>query len=119
MTTAKAADTVLRQVDSLLASESQWTKQAMAKDANGEKVSIINLNATCWCLVGAVNKIFSTLPFDEQTNMVAARIQDALEYGIEKIDGRPQSPIWFNDHPQTTFAEIKAVLAGAMEYTKQ
>jgi hypothetical protein len=88
-------------VSELLRDPSRWIKHAMARDALGELVPTCDTKACQWCLIGAVSRC----------DVKSKPIRDA----IEKLfpDRFRDSILFFNDHPDTTFADVQAVLKEA------
>lgn len=94
----------LDRLDSLFSDESKWTQQAYARDAAGRSVDEGAESATCWCLSGALYRIF---PFGKGRLELRVAVRDALMIG--GIDGI----IPWNDRPSRTFSDVKKLIADA------
>lgn len=46
----------------LLSDPKRWTQGAMARDSDGMKRATYEKEATCFCLVGAIQKCYGTVP---------------------------------------------------------
>lgn len=87
----------------LLSDESKWTKFYFAKLPNGNGVHWSNRMAKCFCLAGALSRCGKS----DAVNL--NRVYTVLQ----KLYPQHASLVDFNDHPATTFADIKAVLREA------
>lgn len=83
----------------LLSDPSKWTKKAIARDANNNKVGSGDPTAVCFCLIGAVFKLHP-FSFDDRQNL------------YEKIETKvPRGDIvGWNDAPERTHEEVLALL---------
>jgi len=77
----------------------RWTKGAVALTKRGRTCSTSCRWATKFCLIGAVRKCYHEL---EERRNVLSRIAAALN-NTNGIAG-------FNDHPSTTFEQVKALV---------
>ena len=48
---------VVKGMRALLSDEEKWIKSDYAQDNAGKQVSSTNVDATCWCLQGAMNRV--------------------------------------------------------------
>ncbi len=48
----------------LITPEGAWVQTTLARDANGQRVSPLSDEATCWCATGAVIRVLGTTDFD-------------------------------------------------------
>ena len=81
----------------LLADPKHWTKDAIAKDQNGNRVSSLSNDAVSFCLLGA-----------------CFRCNCEIEYLISIIRARGFSSLAaFNDDSRTTYEDILSVLEEA------
>lgn len=76
----------------LLDSPDKWTKDCTARDIKGDCVTPTDINATCWCLLGAVHKVYG----DAYAKRVENLIWNYLDGAISE----------FNDDPTTTYEDI-------------
>ncbi len=81
----------------LLSDESKWTKGVTARDKDGNICNSKDPNAVCWCLFGAVWK---------------ADNADSADKAIRRVipDEFGGSIVMWNDAPERTFADIKALI---------
>jgi hypothetical protein len=80
-------------------SEDNWCKNKFAKNAEGSEVLPTDSSACCWCLLGAIHKVYSP------TNRIS------FKELCEKLKLPPPSTVSsFNDSPTTTFADVKEFL---------
>lgn len=88
----------LNRVDALLSDESKWTKDVVARDAYGQSVEAEHPDATCWCFYGALLKV---------------GLDCTLAHSVWHYCGPSEFVTigrW-NDSPQTTFADVKKLIA--------
>jgi hypothetical protein len=52
-----SAAQILGEVQALLSNRDKWTSGFYARDAKGDRVSALDVRATCWCLTGAFDKV--------------------------------------------------------------
>jgi hypothetical protein len=63
------AKEVLVAAKNLLSDPNKWTKGEMARTINNVDVPFYAKNATCWCTLGAINKVL--FDANEETNKLA------------------------------------------------
>jgi len=63
----------------LLTDESKWTKRFYAVDSNGEPLPPRSENAVSWCILGAINKCYTTEEF------VDLYLKMALHLGVASL----------------------------------
>lgn len=85
-------------VRELFTDESKWTQGHAARNEKGERVWYKSPEACCWCLVGAINKCY-----------VPAIRPEIFEKISDYINSRAGISVW-NDAPERTFAEVKALV---------
>jgi hypothetical protein len=85
----------------LLSDESKWTKKEIARDKSGNCVHPKSSDAVCFCILGAYYKCESV-----GIGRVSAAVRDLFP---ERDQGIP----YFNDHPETTFEDVRKVLLAA------
>lgn len=95
---------------SILSSEDKWTKGALAKDTEGKSKSVFDPDATCFCLSGAIQLVYHTLPYGPQKEKPRDFILQAIYEHT-----RFQTIIGFNDTSSTTFQDIQWLLDKAAE----
>jgi hypothetical protein len=94
----------LRAVRERLTPPEAWIKNAYARDAKRNEVSIDSTKAVCWCLMAAI--ILDDVPNKEY---------EALSKEISKRNGRAATIPTFNDDPNITHADILEVLDQAIK----
>ena len=80
-------------VKELLTDETKWTKRVFARTAGGFRVSPTNKDATCWCLLGAIERCYP----GSQYCAIRDKVIGFLQYPIS---------LW-NDSPNRTFKDVK------------
>lgn len=98
-------ETTLAQLNALIALFSPgphtWTQGVFARDAFNERIDEGSELATCWCMIGGINK---TIPSPHQQYPVRNAIQQHLpEYAGHNL-------VNFNDNAQTTYEAFMLVL---------
>lgn len=96
----------LRAVWALIDTPEKWTKGAYARDANGQSVPSISGFAVCFCIIGA-NDRYGQNGFNID-NAVREKIPPAFQYLSD-----------YNDHPDTTHADMKALFDRAIAEAEQ
>jgi hypothetical protein len=113
VTTMKPKD-VLIATKALLHSPAQWTQEAFARNKNGEVISANSPDATCWCLLGAMDKVLR----DNNARPAVAEAERIVRNVIRERTGN----YWidgFNDSEFTTHADVLALLDKAIERAGQ
>jgi hypothetical protein len=97
-----------KKVKTLLADPKRWCKGYYAVDSNGKISTPLNPEAVCWCLSGAVKKIYTSL---DSLNAIHRKLRDSVEklYPL-RFAG---NIIAFNDAQETTYKDIMKVLKDA------
>ena len=93
----------------LIDTPEKWTKKCYARTALGAPTSYEDTQATCFCILGALNRVTAGKPLPGEV----AEIKRHLPYCFEFI-----TLDQFNDCPTTTHADILALLDRAIEGTK-
>lgn len=105
----------LLEIKEFLSSPNKWTQGRLAKGASGEPRGVHSEFATCWCLVGAGEKVI--------VGTERERAYDSLSRLLElpNVGGAPGScsnelrkVAIFNDDQYTDFALIHSVLDAAI-----
>lgn len=82
----------------IFTSKDKWTKGFYARDKYGQKCFEGSTDATCYCILGAIKKVYYGLPVE---------VDNKLETALKKL--HPNSSgnyVHFNDDPKTTFEDI-------------
>lgn len=100
-----------QKVKTLLADPKRWIKGSYARDDKSRSVLVHSPRAICWCLSGAVCKIYRN-PNDR------AMVRNIIETSILKLVKLnklhvPVSIVGFNDFPLTTHKDVMKVLKDA------
>lgn len=121
------ANAIIRRVDQILSQPGAWTKGEFARDEEGIDCGPNDDEATCWCILGALDHAYETDLFFYQENpelfpevVKASRaiLAAARELFPERLEGTKdeEMPIpVFNDHHDTTLDDVKKVLHRALE----
>lgn len=100
------ASKVLEKARNLIYHQSRWTKNTMARDANGGDVDDTSPRATCWCSLGAVNRAAYELT-DSYSWMArdieASAAKEALRYTLHALHGDDRIAVFNDTH---THAEV-------------
>lgn len=91
----------------LLADPTSWTKHHPARDAKGQSTDARDPDAVCWCMAGAIFRTIGQTVQPLLEDVVARRFPDRITHDV--YDGY----VAFNDHPDTTHAEVLSVLKEA------
>ena len=104
---------VLKATRALIDTPEKWTKGAYARDARGRVVGWLDPGASCFCVQGAFHKALGHLG-DSSFEVWHERVSDAFPAHFNSVQE-------YNDHPDTTHADIMAVFdrAIAAEEAKQ
>lgn len=94
---------VLRAARDVIAAPEHWTKGAVARSCQGHRVHVHGLSAFCFCTVGAIRRTmgsnYSPHPF--------SALSQCLPGGFKSLPD-------FNDHPDTTHADVLALFDKAI-----
>ena len=107
----------LEELDALFSDESKWTKRTSARNKFGTPISTYLPYASSFSLYGAMFKQKLDAGSAE-VHCVAMVVRGLFYTRIEKLGHYGDIIVQFNDHPDTTFADIKAVIAKAIEMEK-
>lgn len=88
-------------IKELLCDESRWTKGSFAKDSFGKSTNSFAENAVCWCLVGAINKIYRENS-SKIVNKVCIKLIDP--------DSDWLSLAHFNDDPSIAYKDVMKIV---------
>ena len=102
-----AVDAILE----LLDTPDKWTQGLAARDANGDSVYSSAPEAVCWCLEGAICKVF------RETNRPWSKPYFKMKRALTRV--LKDDYISFNDKPTTTYEDIINALKQAKEYLKE
>lgn len=110
----------MSKVRDILKSESDWCKDRFAQDSTGTTVSCHDNKACKRCLLGAIYKVYPIKfgQFDAtgdgseylQTQAIQAEVIDKVMVALNSSGKEWSSIPEFNDHPDTTFEDVKKVL---------
>lgn len=92
----------------LFADPKRWTKSSMGRDLHGQMCASGDPDAVCWCLAGAIFKVYGT--HSSKGDSAFCRVAAVLKQnGI----GRTEILNW-NDRPERTHDEVLKVCEEAM-----
>jgi hypothetical protein len=123
--TRKQLITALQALRDLYDHPNHWTKAAWARNTKGQAVVSWNEQAVCWCLAGGVSSVARRFTADSKTLRSAVNdMVKSLMASIRKL--YPQlgldaddTPAIFNDHPDTTIADIRKVIEHAIRTAQE
>jgi hypothetical protein len=91
-----------------IANPARWTREAYARDEDGQAVDIFDPNATCFCAVGAIRR---QTPTPRVINM-------PIEYAVMAVNevarAKARTIYHHNDHPETSHEDIIQVFDEAI-----
>jgi hypothetical protein len=114
---------ILEKMNTILADESKWTKEAYARKPSGDCVEVFSQDACQWCLSGAMVYV-SHYDWGLMTKvgcflceMINRRPNHWNGWTLHRLDGKESwdSLIHWNDEKNRTFAEVKELLAEAIK----
>jgi hypothetical protein len=94
-------------VKELLSEESKWTTGVLAKNGDGYDCSPTDPDASCFCLLGAIDKCYDG--FDSKKDLAIIKLKRAISRHTNAIIVIPMTISTFNDH-HASFEDIKKVL---------
>ena len=97
-------------VKELLKDENCWTQYKNSRDKYGEGVDPDSNDACCWCLAGAMIKVYGEAM---ATSKEFSRLTDTAQtlFSIRGLSWDDNySFVRFNDNPNTTFEDVKKVV---------
>ncbi len=106
-------------VAELLNDPSKWTQRAYARNEDEQGVSSRAEAAVSWCLLGAMNRCYSTADAAMSYQAAYARVCQALLTRPEVIEQMKASsesmpnPARWNDAPGRTFADVRKLVEQA------
>jgi hypothetical protein len=98
-------------IDDLLSTEDRWTKGSNAFDKYGHSVLADSSTAVCWCLRGAILHVHLKYVHDDPWLDWDGALYNAVARAIGDTSYIERSIVHWNDDPERTFAEVKAMLA--------
>ena len=93
-------------VKELLADESKWTRSVLARNRGGYACSPTDPTATCFCLLGAIDRCYPDLA---KSDLAIIKLQRAIAKHTEATIVVPMTVGTFNDY-HASFEDIKKVL---------
>ena len=100
----------LKAIRALISKPESWIKYRSAQDRHNAPCSALSSDAVCWCLGGAAHAITR---IDGWPGLVYTALESAARSA--GFDGTPS----FNDHPDTTHADVMAFLDGVVSELEQ
>jgi hypothetical protein len=98
----------------LLSSPEAWCQESPAEDALGNKVSADHPQAVKWCALGAIQKLYPPLQWEEAMDRIL-RALSVSEKGIVQLSKSDKACclMEWNDNRSSSFQEIREVLLEA------
>jgi hypothetical protein len=100
----------------LLSDESKWTRYTLSRDAAGTTVDPLDDDAVSFCVMGACCRVY----FFKGKDAAQSKLDEAAnklfpERLAERSRGGPvlRNASFINDHPATTFEDIRKLLEEA------
>jgi hypothetical protein len=98
----------------LLSSPEAWCKESLGQDAQGDKVSALDPKAVKWCVLGAIQRAYHPLQWEE----IMDRLMRALsvsEQGIAELTKSDKACclMEWNDDSEHSFRDIREALDAA------
>lgn len=103
---------VLREVRKLLADEWKWTKNSSAKNEEGCRVPALHKSASCWCLLGAIDKFAHVDTSGELHAACSESLRNLLPGSYSRTNSI--SIVLFNDSSTTTHKDVLRLLDEAI-----
>lgn len=75
----------LESVRELISCPEHWTQGAMARDNDGRDVDHVSRDAVCWCLGGAINKVYDDLHRDRELYVYMTGRHDAINVKLTRM----------------------------------
>lgn len=105
----------MKSLSDILTGPDKWTKNAPAVNAADEAVLPYSDTACKFCLGGAVSRLnFRKSSWGDGTDYMRTRLVRAVRKLFPDRLGIPNNVVAieaFNDHPDTTFEDVKMVIA--------
>lgn len=115
---SKSVDVIerLSAMRNLLARPECWTKDAFGRDRNGASLlgSSLRKDAVCWCLAGAHGRVGRMRAIEDLLDAVVTR-----DWPERYHRNGGNNVVAFNDHPDTTHADVLAVIDRAIGLAKE
>lgn len=88
--------------------EKTWTQGEYARDSDGDRVDALETYAVCWCGLGHIKR---TLNVWHDNSTAASYLLKAMKARCPRIDYFHE----WNDHPDRTAEEVKAMFLEAAQ----
>jgi hypothetical protein len=98
----------------LLSSPDTWCQEALAEDAQGNKVPPLHPEAVKWCALAAVQKVYPPRQWEEAMDRIL-RALSVSENGIKQLSKSDKACclMEWNDEQQSSYREIREILLEA------
>lgn len=101
---------ILEEIAQLI--ERGWTKQALARDENGQRCGVSREQAVCWCLSGAVLRVTRARNFVTEYS----KVEDLIKKAILNEEGLEMSLPRWNDSYCSSAAQAAAIVRKAKNH---
>jgi hypothetical protein len=98
----------------LLSSPKAWCRESPGQDARGNKVSALDPKAVKWCALGAIQRVYHPLQWEEMMDRLlrALNVSEQGIAGLTKSDKACSLMEW-NDDSEHSFRDIREALDAA------
>jgi hypothetical protein len=109
---------VLEKVGEILSEPSRWTKVAFARNAEGIEVDVESPDAACYCFIGAIQKAEYEVALQSWRSQIVRNTVNSCLPTPGTLPFSSSAIVGFNDAPERTFEEVRAVIECAITKRK-
>lgn len=103
---------LLRRAKALISEPGKWTQNADGRTVAGKEVHPKDYNAVCWCIVGAIDRVSTSL--SDKDKAVWAFLHVSLPYHEPRTLNQSHISLW-NDVKERTHDEVMKAFDEAIE----
>jgi hypothetical protein len=95
----------------LLGSSNAWCQESPGEDAHGNKVDALDPEATKWCALGAIQKVYPPVQWEEMMDRLL-RALSVSETGVAQLTKSDKACclMEWNDDSRSSFSDIREAL---------
>ena len=95
----------------LLGSSNAWCQESPGEDARGNKVDALDPEATKWCALGAIQKVYPPVQWEEMMDRLL-RALSVSETGVAQLTKSDKACclMEWNDDSRSSFSDIREAL---------